>query len=91
MVRSLDVHATLVAQYPVNGVDYSEAELPGFIGTARNDASLLRGPSYDQGSTTQCWVIPLFDRRIKGIHVYMEDEARLVHRVRCFSANWLSF
>jgi len=54
-------------------------ELPGFVGTACNDASPIGRPTDDHCSTAQFRVIPLFDRRIIGIHVDMYDSTVLWH------------
>jgi hypothetical protein len=54
-------------------------ELPCLVGTARNDASPIRGSTDDHCSTAQFRAIPLFDRCIKGIYVEMDDGTVLWH------------
>ncbi len=54
-------------------------ELPGLVGTARDDASPIWGTTDDHCSTAQFRLIALFDGRIKSIHIDMDDGTILWH------------
>jgi hypothetical protein len=50
----------------------SDAVLSGFVARRRHDAPLA-GPAHGDRLAAKIRIVPLFDRRVKGIHVDVDD------------------